>query len=157
MDHAVVDVEVPGVMGVYNFRLNPVDQVFHYLHDVQQRQRIETIIRQLVQQHILHADLRRRRVCLLMQSRQLALLSISPLRMSRSHALAQNGEVHLMAFANQASRSSPAAEHLIVRMGRDHQDLHLDVSFGLPRVIVTSATMRPSYRAERLNSKRKPE
>ena len=77
--------------------------------------------------------------------------------MTRGHALAQNGEVNLMPFAHQARRSRPAAQHFIVRMGGDHQDLHLDVSFGLPRVIVTSATMRPSYRAERLNSKRKPE
>src|SRR5271163_139744 len=95
--------------------------------------------------------------------RQLRRVRILAGGVARSHALAQNGKVHIVALRDQTRRRGSTTQNFIVGMSRHHQYLHFALPF-LPlspldfsvRVILTSATTRPSYKAGRLNSKRKP-
>src|SRR5271163_3031933 len=101
---------------------------------------------------------------------QSPLVDILALRVARRHAFGKDGDAHFMTLAGQARHGAAAAENLIVWMCSDNQDAHGlgSLAFGAlafcsslcarpaSRVILTSATIRPSYSAERLNSKRKP-
>ena len=88
---------------------------------------------------------------------QLVDLGRRTVRMARRESLTKNCKAHFVALSHQTRRRCAATKDLIVGMRRNDQYLHLPVPFPCTRVIVTSATTRPSYSAERLNSKRNPE
>jgi hypothetical protein len=49
-----------------------------------------------------------------------------------------------MTLSDQTSRSSATPQNFIIRMSRDHKNVHLVVPGVMARVIFTSATILPS-------------
>src|SRR5438309_9447339 len=68
----------------------------------------------------------------------------------------QDRDVDLVPLSSQARRCGATAQHFVVWMRRNYQYLHFSLPSSGTFKILTSATMRPSYKAERLNSKRNP-
>ena len=47
VNHAVVNVQVAGMMGIDHLGLQLLYQVFHQFHDIQKRHRVQTIVREV--------------------------------------------------------------------------------------------------------------
>src|SRR5579864_5629403 len=112
MDHSMVNVEVASVMRIDDLWLDAGHQILHQLYDLQQRYRIEAIVRQLVQENILHPNFVCRRMRLPLQSGQLIRIRGISLQVSRGYALSHNCEANLAALLHETGSRSAAAKNL---------------------------------------------
>src|SRR5256885_12909418 len=98
-----------------------------------------------------------RRTSLTVKACKLRRIRLISGRPARCHSLAYDCEVYIVAFLREPRYGAATAQNFIVGMGSNHKNFHFCIrSFFASCVMVTSATIRPSYSAARLNSSRKP-
>src|ERR1700722_2617386 len=110
------------MMSVDGMRPEARDKIFNCLHDVEQRYGVKPIVGQFAEHQFFRPDFVGGLLSPVVQMLQLLLVGIGAVFISRRHALGQNGDAYVVAFADKTCHGAATTENLVVRMSGDYQD-----------------------------------
>ncbi len=131
MDDAVVDVQVARMVRVDGVRCEPVDELLDDLHDVEQRHDVEAVVRQVVEEEILHAESLRGARAVALEVVEEDALRLLSLRVARRDPLTEDRGIDVFPLRREPRHRPPGAEHLVVRVRCDDENAHTDASWPL--------------------------
>src|ERR1700722_1037102 len=122
MRHGVVHIKIGTTVRENCVGSMFLNQFLHDLNHVENRKRVETIVRQVIQEQIFdpkHVGGASTVFAQIAQQRRVRLL---PGAVTGRHTFAQDGDLNVVSLRHQTRHSSTAAQNLIIRMGCDHQN-----------------------------------
>src|ERR1019366_8250376 len=122
MRNEVVHVKIGTTVRENSVRSMSLDQFLHDFNHVEKREGVEAIVRQVVQEQVFDVERISSAPGVVVQTAYQGTIGQFAGRVTGRQAFTQDGDLDVVAFRTQPSHGSTAAEDLVIRVGRDHQD-----------------------------------